>query len=461
VAPTNIKNIGRGHSHMNKRLSEKIKKLESYDLFSKDDIEKLSSASSTEIQKIVSWKILAKNAGVAVQISDYNNNEEWNKINSLYDYEFYKIRYSKYDYHKIYENSVKEMNKKRGSIYDPENIAIRNNVSLEEAIKISEERKEKTKITRENLIKKYGTEVGEKKYQDFVNKSISTIDNYKKRYGPLWRERWDHFLATRDSSSLKACVAKYGEDGERIFAERVLGFKKSSDIKYYVEKYGEEEGGRKFEELNQKKADGAIRSWSFEEFSKKHKEDGLPEEEIRGLFLKKIKSRSSKTIEYFLQKGFSLEESKELRIKSLESLYRNSEKNKPVSKESINFFSQLQKTLNRQCVFGSKKNEFLIKKSDKLYFFDFFDSKSNTIIEYNGSIYHAPEILSEVERANWKNKYGLSWNEVYNKDKQKIEAAKSAGYNIIVVWDYEVRSKTKLKEKIKELVNILGISDES
>jgi len=30
-----------------------------------------------------------------------------------------------------------------------------------------------------------------------------------------------------------------------------------------------------------------------------------------------------------------------------------------------------------------------------------------------------------------------------------------------VVWDYEVRSKTKLKEKIKELVNILGISDES
>jgi G:T-mismatch repair DNA endonuclease (very short patch repair protein) len=91
----------------------------------------------------------------------------------------------------------------------------------------------------------------------------------------------------------------------------------------------------------------------------------------------------------------------------------------------------------------------------------FFDIKSNTIIEYNGSIYHAPEILSETERANWKNKYGLSWNEVYNKDKQKIEAAKSAGYNIVVVWDYEIRSKTKLKEKIKELVNILGRSDES
>jgi hypothetical protein len=446
---------------MNKRISDKIKKLESYDIFSKDDIENLISKNSVEIQRILAWKMLAKNAGIIVQISDYNNNEDWNKINSLYDYEFYKIRYSKYDYQKIYENSVKEINKKRGSIYDPENIARRKNISLEEAIKISKDRKEKTKITRSNLINKYGTKIGEEKYQEFINKSMSTIDNYKKRYGDLWRERWDYFLATRDSSSLSACIAKYGEDGERIFAERVLEFKKSSDIKYYTEKYGEEEGCRKFEEINQRKADGAIKSWSFEEFSKKHKEDGLKEEEIRELFLKKIKSRSSKTIEYFLQKGFSLEEAKELRIKSLESLYRNSEKNNPVSKESINFFSQLQKTLKRPCIFGSKKNELLIKSSDKLYFFDFFDPKSNTIIEYNGSIYHAPEILSEVERANWKNKYGISWIDIYNKDKQKIEAAKSAGYNIIVVWDYEVRSKTKLKEKIKELANILGISNES
>ena len=323
-------------------------------------------------------------------------------------------------------------------------------------MKISKERKKRTSITRENLIEKYGLENGEKRYQDFVNKSMSTIDNYKKRYGDLWSERWSYFLATRDSSSLKACVAKYGEDGERIFAERVLEFKKSSDIKFYIGKYGEEDGVKKFEELNQKKAFGAIKSWSFEEFLKNQKESGLSKEEIKDLYLKKIKGRSSKTIEYFLQKVFSLEESKELRVKALESLYRNSGKNNPVSKESINFFSQLQKALNRTCIFGSKKNEISLRNSEKLYFFDFFDAKSKTIIEYNGSVYHAPEILSEVERVNWKSKHGLNWNDVHNKDMQKIEAAKSAGYNVIVVWDYEVKTKTRIKEKIKELINTLG-----
>jgi G:T-mismatch repair DNA endonuclease (very short patch repair protein) len=61
----------------------------------------------------------------------------------------------------------------------------------------------------------------------------------------------------------------------------------------------------------------------------------------------------------------------------------------------------------------------------------------------------------------WKSKYGLSWHDVNRKDNQKLDAARSAGYHIMVVWDYEVRSKTKLKEKIKELVNTLGRTNES
>ena len=110
---------------MNNRLSYKKKKIESYNIFSESEVDILVMLSSVEIQKIFSWKILAQKAGVTVHLSDFKNNKDWNKINSLYDFNFYKIRYSKYDYNKIYEYSLKEMNKKRGSIYDPENIAKR------------------------------------------------------------------------------------------------------------------------------------------------------------------------------------------------------------------------------------------------------------------------------------------------------------------------------------------------
>jgi len=438
------------------KIKDKIREIKSYDIFSDDEIEKIIDFKSTEILKIFKWKNCAKNAGINVDICDYMDHPDWNRINTTYDINFYKIRYSKYDYNKIYNFSKLEMIKKRGSMYDPENIAKKKNISIEDAMIISEDRKNSTKITKENLIKKYGEEIGSKKYQNFVSKSMSTIDNYKIRYGDSWKERWDYFLSTRDSSSLEFFKLKYGDDGERIFAEKVLEFKKSSDIKYYKEKYGEFDGIRIYDEINSKKAAGSIKSWSFEEFKKKNKEKNLSEEELGKMFNLKIKARSSKTTEYFLQKGFSLDEAKELRLKSIEALYRSSEKNSPVSKESIRVFSALQASLKRACRFGKKKDELSIKVGDKIYFFDFFDEKTNTIIEYNGSIFHAPEKLSASERCMWRSKYGLTWDEVNKKDTEKLNVARSAGYNTFVIWDYEVRSKTKLKEKINEIANILG-----
>lgn len=460
MAPTNTKNKGRSQCSMKNNLNKKIDKIKSYKIFSDDEIQELLELKSTEILKIFKWKECAKCAGIDVKISDYMNNPDWNTITSMYDFNYYKLKYSSYDYHKIYNISKSKMIRKRGSMYDPENIAKKKNISIEEAILLSERRKDSTKITKENLIKKYGPEIGIIKYQDFVNKSMSTINNYKKRYGNGWKERWDYFLSTRDSSSLSACISKYGDDGERIFAERVIKFKKSSDINYYMEKYGDDEGPKIFEKINSMKAEGAIRSWSFEEFKKKN-QNNSSEEELMEIFNLKLKKRSTKTIEYFLQKGFSLDDSKELRLNSIEKLYRSSEKNSPVSKESIRLFSALQSELNRVCKFGTKKKELSLRYDDRLYFFDFFDEKTNTIIEYNGSIFHAPEKLSISEREMWKSKYGLGWHDVNRKDNQKLDAARSAGYNIMVVWDYEVRSKTKLKEKIKELVNTLGRTNES
>ena len=73
------------------------------------------------------------------------------------------------------------------------------------------------------------------------------------------------------------------------------------------------------------------------------------------------------------------------------------------------------------------------------------------IIEYNGSAYHYHE------------SFGVDWTPIFgNKeesirfDKQKNEFARLSGYNVILVWDFEVNSKNRLHNKIKELVNELS-----
>jgi len=441
---------------MKLNFDKKRKEIEAYDIFCTNDIDKILTFKSTEISKILKWASCAKNAGQIVKLQDYRNNKRWDEIKATLDFEYYKIRYSTYDYEKIYNVSKENFLKKRGSMYDPENIAIKNGISLEDAKKISDARKEKTKITKENLIKKYGADEGERRFSEFVEKSKTTKENYKKRYGAEWEGRWKYFLKTRDSSSLEFYKSKYGDDGEKIFLQQIAKFKKSSDLNYYKEKYGDDEGERIYNSIIEKKSVASARSWSFDHFVEKNKDKYSNAEEMREAFEFKSKSRNSKTIEYFLAKGFSIDEAKILRLQSIETMYRSNNKNSPVSKESILFFSELERALGRKCEFGAKSTELSIRFKNRLYFYDFFDEKTNTIIEYNGSAYHAPERLTEEEKINWKNKYGLSWNEVNEKDARKLNSAKEMGYNIIVVWDYEVKSKMRRKEKIKEIINILG-----
>lgn len=441
---------------------KKIEKIMSFNLFKQKDIDELMKYDLEEIKKIAKWVLLAKEASVDVKLSDYKDNENWNETLSLFDPKFYKNRYSKYPFDEICKKSKETLLKKRGSMYDPENISKKKGISLDDARKISKDRKESTKITLENLVKKYGEEVGKEKYSIFLEKSKSTIENYKIRYGEQWQEKWDFFLKTRDSSSLDFHIKKYGKDnGEKKFLEQLLKFKKSSDIKYYKEKYGEEEGLRKFEFVNSRKAVGSISSWSFDSFKKKHAKETISEDELRSLFETYKKTRCTNTVEYFIAKGFSLEEAKDLRLKSIERMYRTQPQKNPVSKESIRFFSELQRMLGRTCSFGSKKDELLVKKDGRIFFYDFFDKETNTIIEYNGSLFHAPPNLSENEINNWRNKYGLTWQQVKLKDDTKINVAKSLGYNVIVVWDYEVRSKTKMNEKVSEILKLLGNKNES
>lgn len=101
--------------------------------------------------------------------------------------------------------------KKRKSQYNVIDVSSKLGISLEEAEKIVEARKSATAGTLENFIKRHGEIIGRTKFEEFKSKSKSSIENFKKRYNDEWEEKWNNYLATRDSSSLEFCVRKYGK----------------------------------------------------------------------------------------------------------------------------------------------------------------------------------------------------------------------------------------------------------
>mgnify|MGYP003539118722 FL=1 len=107
--------------------------------------------------------------------------------------------------------------------------------------------------------------------------------------------------------------------------------------------------------------------------------------------------------------------------------------------------------------YGSKKKE--LKLFDhinfKTYFYDCYDICTNTIIEFNGSAFHANPMLSKIEQGDWHTLYGKSYEDSLLQDNIKINFAKSMGYNIIIIWDYEIRGKVRLHNKIMDLITTL------
>lgn len=126
------------------------------------------------------------------------------------------------------------------------------------------------------------------------------------------------------------------------------------------------------------------------------------------------------------------------------------------SKESFNFFNIIDSELNLNGLFG--EHEYFIRDNSKntLYFYDYTLLDLKIIVEYNGSIWHPnKEVFTTEAYKNWKHPFNdeISADDIYNKDKYKINFAKSNGYNIIVVWDFDKNKKEKVINFIQDIKN--------
>lgn len=75
----------------------------------------------------------------------------------------------------------------------------------------------------------------------------------------------------------------------------------------------------------------------------------------------------------------------------------------------------------------------------KPYFYDLSFPNEKIIIEYNGHMWHPNKNkLTELEWNEWRSIYGnFTADEIYNKDRIKIQFAESLGYEIFEIWSNE------------------------
>lgn len=370
--------------------------------------------------------------------------------------------------------------KKRGSMYDVENVARKHNISVEEARHIVNKRKSLTCGTLENYIKRYGEEEGPERFKKSNEASKSTAENFKKRYGDDWENRWNYYMESRRTKSLDYCIKKYGElEGKIRYEKYKADASKFSSLPYLIQKHGEIEGTKIYEEICNKKGysstlEGHILKHGEAEGTKLYNKRNLSkgyhstleahiekygkiegqkkyEERCTRLSstfreLEKLYGTDRATIKY---KSLSKEEiKKELPKEAIKTPPYFKSKKGCVSKIATRFFEQLEESLGRKLQYGTKKDEYVIfdKINCRKYFYDCCDTITKTLIEVHGVAFHPKE--GDVD---WVNPFGESYDKIATRDQNKKNTAIQHGFKIVAVWDFEINTKHKINNKIEQL----------
>jgi hypothetical protein len=208
-------------------------------------------------------------------------------------------------------------------------------------------------------------------------------------------------------------------------------------------------------------------------------EDGI--KLFREKKVKDGKLHSPRSIEYWINKGFSIEESKikvsesqnkfslvkciekygeedgkkiftERQKKWQESLYKNGNLKSGYSKVSQDLFFDLLKYYENiedlnYVMFAKKGGEFVLTSDEGFYRYDFTDLLNKKIIEYNGDNYHAnPDTYTISETPNPFRK-NITSEDIWKRDSVKIKLANKYKFDVLVIWDSEYK---KNKEKVIE-----------
>lgn len=244
----------------------------------------------------------------------------------------------------------------------------------------------------------YGERLGEIKFKELQTSQARTNS---KEYKGMTDEEFKRYNNSR-AITLENMIKKYGEEeGTRVFNEyrEKQRYKKSKQR--YIDEFGEEQGLKIFNEINKKKVQ------SLENFQRRYgKEEGL--------------KRYRSYVEGH-RKGFSDVASN--LFEQIESL---------VSTDNVSF------------LYLPKNSELLLEKIGGFYKYDFCIPELKFIIEFNGDIFHGnPQLFSESDCPNPYDRT-LTVKQMWLKDKEKIDLAKSKGFDVMVIWERDYRNNPEI-----------------
>lgn len=285
------------------------------------------------------------------------------------------------------------------------------------------------KVTLENMIERYGEELGNFRWQVYLEKQKHTKSKeyHMEKFGRT-EEEWNEFNKKR-FVTLENMKERYGEEeGQKRWESYLEKQKYSESVEYSIEKYGEEEGRRKFIEKSKKKAvtyKNTIEKYGEEEGRKRWEE-----------IIKNQKSGSSK-----MAQNFFIELNTKI-IKDFPEINQDKIYFNPKGLE----FASYDKDLNVR------------------YYYDFvITSNINLCIEFNGDVFHAnPNIYKEDSKPIPFFFPDLTAKDIWEKDERKFTHIKKQGFAFACVWESQLKIENFLDlfyKNVKEYIsNKLGVN---
>jgi len=129
------------------------------------------------------------------------------------------------------------------------------------------------------------------------------------------------------------------------------------------------------------------------------------------------------------------------------------ENNMFYSRTAEDFFNELCARLQLiNATYLPKTKEFYLSlNSTTVYHYDFLEVTNKKIIEFNGNFWHANPKLYHKD---WFNTVmNMTAQEIWDRDEQKIQLAKNCGYDILTVWESDV--KTDREKELKKCIDFL------
>lgn len=270
-------------------------------------------------------------------------------------------------------------------------------------------------MTLDRLILRYGSKEGASRWKEYVDQQAltNTAEYKKEKYG--WSEeefkQYNLSRAVTESNLIK----KHGfEEGTKMWNAYVERQKYAGcKLEYFQEKYGDDIGKKMYLELNGKKRT------TLDNFVRKYGP-------IQGViqfdaFIAKISNskNTSGISQYFFDKIYF--------------------------KLSVE---------NKKGIFYSNRNfEYCFKQYHKCYFVDFFDRKTNKVIEFMGDYYHCNPKIYAADYFNARIKRNAK--DVWASDAQRDNDLRTLfNCDILYIWESEINDN--LDTAMKKCMNFLG-----